>query len=285
MPQTIPTIPSHRTWLAIAGLLALLLVTTPAVAFGRDLSTAENGRAGGSKAPQSQAIGYDISYPQCGGPFPKNSAFQIVGVNRGIVFSPNPCLGTGSGASQLAWAGLRAGLYANTGNPGPELSSRWPIGQSSPRACSAQNPDSADCAYDYGWNAAADSYATAVRAYISLGWAAPGASRTPVANDWWLDVETANSWRSDTSLNVAALQGAVAYLVSVGAASVGFYSAPFMWEEITGGTTAFAGHPTWVAGASTLKGAQARCIGDGFTGGGVALAQFPYKGFDGNIRC
>jgi hypothetical protein len=176
-------------------------------------------------------------------------------------------------------------LYANTGNPGPELSSRWPIGQSSPRVCSAQNPDSADCAYDYGWNAAADSYAAAVRAYVSLGWAAPGATRTPVANDWWLDVETANSWRLDTSLNVAALQGAVAYLESVGAASVGFYSAPFMWEEITGGTTAFAGHATWVAGASTLKGAQARCLGDGFTGGGVALAQFPYKGFDGNIRC
>lgn len=280
--------PTRRTLLAtptLAGLLIALLATTPATAVGRDLSAADPGRASSAKPPRAQPIGYDISYPQCGKPFPANPAFGIVGVNRGIVFSPNPCLGTGAGPSQLAWAGKNAELYANTGNPGPHLSSRWPIGQSSPRVCAAQQPDSADCAYDYGWNAAADSYATAVRAYVALGWAAPGSTRTPVANHWWLDVETANSWRSNVSLNVAALQGGVDYLESVGAASVGFYSAPLMWDDITGGTSAFAGHPTWVAGASTLKGAQARCIGSGFTGGGVALAQFPYKGFDGNIRC
>jgi hypothetical protein len=277
--------PTSRTLLALAGLLIALLATTPATALGRDLSAADPGRANSGKPPKSQPIGYDISWPQCGKAYPANPAFGIVGVNRGIVFSPNPCLGTGAGASQLAWAGRNAELYANTGNPGPHLSSRWPVGQTNPRVCSAQEPDSADCAYDYGWNAAADSYATAVSAYISLGWAAPGSTRTPVANHWWLDVETANSWRTDVTLNIAALQGAVAYLESVGAASVGFYSAPFMWDDITGSTLAFAGHPTWVAGASTLKGAQARCIGSGFTGGGVALAQYPYKGFDANVRC
>ena len=61
--------------------------------------------------------------------------------------------------------------------------------------------------------------------------------------------------------------------------------APFMWDDITGGTSAFADHPTWVAGASTLKGARTRCIGSGFTGGGVALAQYPHNGFDANVRC
>ena len=280
--------PTRRTLLAtpaLAGLLIALLAFAPASAMGRDLSAADPGRANSAKPPKAQPIGYDISYPQCGKPFPANPAFGIVGVNRGIVFSPNPCLGTGAGPSQLEWAGKNAELYANTGNPGPHLSSRWPIGQSSPRVCSDQQPDSADCAYDYGWNAAADSYATAVRAYISLGWAAAGSTRTPVANHWWLDVETANSWRADVSLNVAALQGGVDYLESVGVASVGFYSAPFMWDDITGSTSAFAGHPTWVAGASTLKGARTRCIGSGFTGGGVALAQYPYNGFDANYRC
>src|SRR5215211_1131632 len=64
------------------------------------------------------------------------------------------------------------------------------------------------------------------------------AGRTPVANHWWLDVESANSWRADDSLNVAALQGGADYLVSVGAASVGFYSAPFMWADIVGSTSA-----------------------------------------------
>jgi len=277
-------LPTRRTLLALAGLLAVVLATTPAITFGRDLSTADLARARAGKT-KAQPIGYDISYPQCGRPFPANPAFGIVGVNRGIVFSANPCLGTGAGASQLAWAGPHAELYANTGNPGPELSSRWPTGQQTPRVCSAQNPDSANCAYDYGWNAAADSYATAVLAYISLGWAAQGSTRTPVANRWWLDVETANSWRGNTALNIAALQGAVAYLESVGAASVGFYSAPAMWRTITGDTSAFADHPTWVAGASTLKGARARCSGDGFTRGGVVLAQYFRNGFDADYRC
>src|SRR5438552_1607417 len=159
--------------------------------------------------PPAAGIGYDISYPQCASRYPPDPAFGIVGVNRGIVFSANPCLGASSkAASQLAWAGPNAQLYANTGNPGPQLSSHWPSGQTAPRECATQtkpDPDTADCAYDYGWNAASDSYANAVAAYVSLGWAPPGAARTPVANHWWLDVETANSWREDPSLNVAAL--------------------------------------------------------------------------------
>jgi len=231
------------------------------------------------------AIGYDISYPQCGGAFPVDPAFGIVGVNRGIVFSANPCLGAGNGPSQLAWAGLRASFYANTGNPGPELSSHWPVGQASPRTCAAADPDTADCAYDYGWNAAADAYATTVRAFVSLGWAETGDTRTPKAASWWLDVETANSWRADTSLNVAALQGAVAYLDSVDVASIGFYSTPTMWRQVTGNTDAFSGYRSWVAGARTLQAAKKLCPGPGFTGGGVQLTQYPKNGFDANYPC
>ena len=243
----------------------------------------------GARDGAGSAVGYDISYPQCGGLFPTNPAFGIVGVNKGIVFSANPCLGTGDGASQLAWAGgAVAQLYANTGNPGPELSTHWPKTQTLPRDCSAGASlgfDTADCAYDYGWNAAADSYATAVRAYISLGLAASGATRTPTPNAWWLDVETGNSWRTDVSLNVAALQGAVAYLESVGAAGVGFYSTQSQWNQVTGGTTAFSGHPSWVAGATTARQANRNCAGSAFTGGVVSLAQYFAKGFDANLRC
>ena len=259
---------------AVAG-LALFLAAPGTVAAG----------SGGG----SSTVGDDISYPQCGGPFPTNAAFGIVGVNKGIVFSPNPCLGAGDGAPELTWAGgVNAQLYANTANPGPALSSHWPNGQTSPRQCNtATSPgsDTADCAYDYGWNAAADSYGTAVRAYISLSLASQGATRTPAANVWWLDVETANSWRTDVTLNVAALQGAVAYLQSVGPAGIGFYSTPYQWNQITGGTTAFASYPSWVAGARTARQATGNCGGSGFTGGGVALAQFLAKGFDADLRC
>ncbi len=189
----------------------------------------------------------------------------------------------------LAWAGATsAQLYANTGNPGPALSSHWPNGQTSPRACNTSTSpgaDTADCAFDYGWNAAADSYQTAVRAYVSLGLAPPDASRTPGANAWWLDVEVANSWRSDVSLNVAALQGAVAYLQSVGASSVGFYSTTYQWTQITGGTRAFEAAPSWVAGATSARQALRNCGAGGFTGGSVWLAQYHANGFDADVLC
>jgi hypothetical protein len=168
------------------------------------------------------------------------------------------------------------------------LSTHWPNGQISPKQCNtAANPgsDTADCAYDYGWNAATDSYADAVNAYVALGWAPTGSTRTPVANAWWLDVETANSWTSNTTFNVDALQGEVDYLHSVGNASVGFYSTSADWQVITGGTSSFAAYPSWIPGASSLSEAQANCTGGGVTGGGVALTQYPSNGFDGDYRC
>jgi hypothetical protein len=233
-------------------------------------------------------VGYDISYPQCNGSFPSGGAFGVVGVNGGRPYGANPCLGTGDGPSELSWAGMNAQLYANTADPGPALSSHWPNGQSSPKQCNtATNPgsDTPECHYDYGWNAAADSYQDAVNAYVSLGWAASGATRTPVANQWWLDVETANSWTSTPSLNVQALQGEVDYLKSVAAAGVGFYSSASDWQAITAGTTSFAFFASWLAGASSLSDAQSRCGSSGFTGGGVTLVQYPSGGFDADYRC
>jgi hypothetical protein len=183
---------------------------------------------------------------------------------------------------------MNALLYANTADPGPALSSHWPNGQSSPKPCNTTakpGSNTPECHYDYGWNAATNSYQDAVNAYVSLGWAANGSTRTPVANQWWLDVETANSWTSTPSLNVDALQGEADYLSSVGAASVGFYASSSDWQTVTAGTTVFAADPSWVAGASSLSDAQSRCGGTGFTGGAVALVQYPSSGFDGDYRC
>jgi hypothetical protein len=281
-----PTSKSSRTrYFLLAPLLAVALLTlTAGAAFGREPASPD----ADSAAPIT-LTGFDVSYPQCGDTYPRDVAFGIVGVTGGVVFSENPCLGAGgTSASQLAWAGLNAELYMNTANPGPDLSSHWPIGQISPRECGTSvsaELDTADCAYDYGWNSAADAYAAAIRAYVSLGWADEDATRTPVANRWWLDVETANSWRTDVSLNVAALHGAADYLASVEAESVGFYSVGTMWDEITGGTSAFADHPSWVAGASTLRGARAGCDGPAFTGGSLHMTQYLSKGFDANYRC
>lgn len=238
--------------------------------------------------PTPPPPGFDISYPQCGDEYPEDFAFAIVGVNGGRVHSRNPCLGPGDDPSQLEWAGRYAELYANTGNPGPELSLYWPIGQTEPRECdTVDNPgvDSVDCAYVYGWNAAEHAYALALDAFIDLDWADADAERLPGAPTWWLDVEDANSWRDDRGLNVAALEGAVNYLESMEVQDVGFYSTPRLWDRITGGTDVFADYPSWHAGASDLADAKNRCDDTAFTGGELRMVQWIQDGFDANHRC
>jgi hypothetical protein len=256
--------------LAVSFLLAL--VSAPGLA---PAAFAES-QPGSALAPASAISGYDISWPQCGRPYPATGSFGIVGVNNGIVYSANPCL-----ADELAWAGGAAGeLYANTANPGPALSTHWPAGQASPQYCDPTNLDSAACAYDYGYNAAADSFGDAVAAYASLG-----LESSPAGTRWWLDVETSNSWRSDVSLNVAALKGAVGYLTSAGVSAIGFYSTQRQWNVITGGSGTFARNVSWVAGASDAQAAISMCAGGGFTGGGVALVQYVTGGFDADVPC
>jgi hypothetical protein len=244
---------------------------------GNPAATAGKGGGGGGGGGKPSTRGFDISYPQCGGAYPANPAFAIVGVNGGRVFSVNECL-----ASQITWGGgTAAELYANTGNPGPELSSFWPTGQTAPRVCEAADPDTADCAYDYGWNAAEHSFESATAAYAELQLAA-----SPSATAWWLDVETMNSWRSDTALNVAALQGAVDYLRSVGVTRLGVYSTTVQWGTITGGTQAFSALPSWGAGAPSEKVAKQHCASTaGFTGGRLAMVQYMWSGFDADVRC
>ncbi|MBA3586938.1 MAG: hypothetical protein H0W41_04780 [Chloroflexi bacterium] len=237
--------------------------------------------------PSPTPPGYDISYPQCGSAYPDTFSFAIVGVNGGRVYSENPCLGPSGDPSQLRWAGRDAELYANTGNPGPDISSYWPHGQTEPRACDTDDlpgADTPDCAYVYGWNAAEHAYVAALDAYIDLDWTDADAERIPDDPTWWLDVEDANSWRNDRSLNVAALQGAADYLESVGA-EVGFYSTPRLWNRVTGGTEAFASHPSWHAGARNEADAKRRCSDVAFTGGDLRMVQWIEDGLDANYRC
>ncbi len=266
-----------RTLLAASIALALQLAVAGAAAAAPDRAAKPGGGGGGGT---SITRGYDVSFPQCGVALPSKPAFAIVGVNGGKVYGANPCL-----AGQIAWGGgAAAELYANTGNPGPALSKFWPVGQTTPRVCSAANPDTADCAFDYGWNAAKHSFDTATAAYQQLGIAT-----SPALTAWWLDVETSNSWRSDNlALNVAALQGEVAYLRDVaGVTRLGFYSTTYQWGVITGGTTEFAAHPSWGAGSRSERAARSLCDSTktSFTGGPLVLVQYPYSGFDADLLC
>jgi hypothetical protein len=262
---------------AVAVVLSGLTFALPAVAVAK-------GKPGGGKT----TTGYDISYPQCGGSFPTNVLFGIVGVNKGIVYSANPCLGNGSGASELAWAEKYEPtpvLYANTADPDPTASSHWPTGQTSPQVCDQLQLNSSSCSYDYGWNAAADSYQDAVNAYVSLGQLPAGSTKTSQPNEWWLDVEIANSWQQSTANNIAELQGEAAYLQSQGVTAIGIYANASDWQTITGGTTAFSSLPSWRPGAGSKSGASSYCGTTGVTGGLVEYSQYASSGFDADVRC
>lgn len=219
----------------------------------------------------SGAVGHDISWPQCGRPVPTPGAFGIVGVTGGRPYTRNPCL-----AEQFAWAESTpggAGFYMNTSNPGIDsLSVDW-YGQLAPDPACRPGNDGA-CAYNFGYNAAADAFAYARDATGHAG-----------GRVWWLDVETDNSW-SDTDVvaNRASIQGSLDFLQRQPDVVVGIYSSPRMWRWI------MADHvlpavPSWMAGATTQAGAVAHCDPSfSFTGGPVALSQW-VEDFDHDYVC
>ena len=68
--------------------------------------------------------------------------------------------------------------------------------------------------------------------------------------------------------------------------SIGIYSTPSQWRTITGGTgPTFPAVPVWVPGFATLSAAQAGCTSPSFTGGRVAMIQYPSIGLDGDYVC
>jgi hypothetical protein len=285
------TVTARRT--AQVGLLATLLVLTGLVAGAAPIGAAELGAAQHpvQMALQTVAVpsavgarGHDVSYPQCGSALPTSGQFGLVGVDGGRPFAVNPCL-----AEQIAWARTfgRPGYYANTANPGPRLSSHWPIGQHGPKVCTKARPDSAGCAYDYGVNAAKSSFARARAAARSIG------AKDPVDSTWWLDVELHNTWEADQfgpapqylRNDVAALAGMVHALHRKGVRHVGVYSTAHQWGVVTGGAS-LGKAPVWYAGTGGQANARNHCRpAFSFTGGPIRMAQYATNGFDGDLRC
>jgi hypothetical protein len=90
---------------------------------------------------------------------------------------------------------------------------------------------------------------------------------------WWLDVETGNTWNTDTTQNQNSLQGERDALVNSGATTVGVYSTTAQWDEVTGSWQ--NGWPNWGATTwRTAKQAKTYCTGHEFTGGPTYLIQF-----------
>lgn len=215
--------------------------------------------------------GYDVSWPQCDAALPTDGDFRIVGVSGGKPYTDNDCL-----PAQYRWAALKApgvAFYMNTANPGTATTVFSWYGQKSPDpACGPSNE--AACAFNYGFNAAKHAFDYAQR---QTGAAAKWS--------WWLDVETDNSWSSNTSLNQADLIGSFAFLRSQGV-PVGAYSTGYQWGRITGGAQ-WPDVPVWVAGARNGGQAATWCGQDSsFTGGPVTLVQWiESRTIDANHAC
>jgi hypothetical protein len=247
--------------------------------------------------PTITKIGIDVSYPQCGQTLPTGQGFGIVGVNGGRATTTNPCLST-----QLLWAKQSIGtpnqapiqLYVNTGNPGGLNTPTWP--QSNVYAgATAPNPygtcngsDSLACAWQYGWNRAVDDV---IDRFTPAAQAA-GISTEPSVYPWWLDVETANTWKygSDFAFqsNRAVLEGMTAYFQSRGV-TVGVYSTNYQWNLIVGPVPAgsnLLGLRNWRAGASDLAQAQSYCALNPLTpGASVIMTQYVFNNLDHNYSC
>lgn len=167
----------------------------------------------------SSNLGYDLSFNTTVYPS-EFFHFGVIGVTAGKALVDNKRL-----ASEIAWSHVSSAgiptVYMNLNAPygstvagnigGPKTCAPRPAGSSEPTACEG---------YNYGYNAAAHSYA-----YTQSN------GLTPVL--WWLDIEDANSWSADVSVNDATIQGAIDYLNSRGA-RVGLYSVPYMWKAIAG---------------------------------------------------
>ena len=254
--------------------------------------------------------GQDVSYPQCGQSV-KAFPFNVVGINGGRASTANPCFA-------LEYAQARSPqLYVNSGNPGSVLAvarnhGTWPTRGSDIDGVTIAVPatygnchgdDSAACAYVYGYRMAERDIADAVA----------GGVVAPEHMRWWIDVETFNSWETDTpagqSRDVADLEGMVAALSAAhppltsavplvttdygGAplSSIGLYSTDLQWSQITGGqvssSSPLAGLDQWQAGATTASGASAACNNSSFAGtsGTVWMTQFTDGLADGDVAC
>jgi len=254
--------------------------------------------AGLARAQSVAPIGYDISFPLCGKPYPAGQDFAIVGVNAGLANNPNPCL-----PAELAWAAASPGLssppqppaslYVNAADPGNGVAD-WPSPANGTASLttpygSCDGTWSTACGYLYGVQRTVYDY--------QLAAAAASGSVGPSTVAWWLDIETLSSWATPArqlnfgALNIATIQGFVGGLRASGATGrIGFYSTQVQWQTITGLTAQtspqqFAiSSPDWVAGVGTLAQAQANCTRS-FSGGTVSVAQYSAGGLDADYPC
>jgi hypothetical protein len=269
----------------------LLSAVIVAAALGLTTSGVADATSGTAPAPAATSLGYDVSFPQCGHTLPSSPGFGVIGVNGGMTFTANPCL-----ANELNWAKgaltTTPAFYANTGDPGPAFTSNWPANQTTPDVCGGAN--TVPCSFDYGWNAARESFANAVAAESADGSSSPSAAA--IASPWWLDVETGNAWEVKAGYygptaaayanDTAMIEGEIASFTNIGVTKIGVYSTSQQWRAITDASaTNFPAVPVWIPGFGSVATAATGCYTTSFTSARVAMTQYGASGYDADYVC
>ena len=271
-----------RLWVLIGAVVgaSVLPIVAPAGAATTTTTT--------TTLPTSGQIGADISYPQCppSGSYPSGQGlgFGIVGVNGGRPMVVNDCFGPELGWEKSLGATNSLQLYVNTADPGNTVSD-WPTSGSTPYGpCTGSHgrgANSTACAYLYGQKEAIFDITQ-----ISNAGSIPGSFQ------WWLDVETANSWQSHRNLemNQASLDGMLSVLPQ---GQVGVYSTSYQWGQIVGssldatsGAAGLGALPQWIpTGQGSLGTAQADCATlPRVTTGPLVYTQYT-SGYDYDYAC
>ena len=235
----------------------------------------------GSVYPSSN-VGFDLSYNALSYPSGRFS-FGIIGVLGGKAFVHNDRL-----ISEYSWTQfgtIAPTVYMNLNAPyGSTVAGNVDAPKSCPAAGATGTAPTACEGYNYGYNAAKDAYSYAQSAKVS-------------SKLWWLDIEEANSWSPDTTVNDATIQGAIDYLNTRGVRA-GIYSVARMWNDIAGSgfvpTQTINGQavsvPAWMPiGISDLVSAINACAtATSFIAGGpIWLVQYVANStaVDQNVSC
>jgi hypothetical protein len=223
------------------------------------------------------AADLNASAAECTGEFPTGIAFAVIRATNGQPYGSADanCFQTETlEAQQLPVAPQ---FYLNLADPGT-ASSHWNAG--GPKPCATTANYDASCAYDYGYEAAAQA----------IGFAR--ANGAPPGSRWWIDVETDNTWGNvaggvpgHLAANIADIQGALRYLTAHGYPG-GVYTETSWWQAITGSPKGFSQVPVWGGGAGSAADARANCRQISITGGPALLAQwFTDSTHDNDVAC
>lgn len=209
--------------------------------------------------------GFDVSYPQCSITSYTNtgldSGFAMVGVGGGRPFTSNSCAGAELTAAQAyVVSGGPVGAYFNTGYAGAyakSIDNTICSPSATPSNTGATGSPHIVSSDDQAWAIGCSEALYAENEVKALG-------VTP--STWWADVESGNSWSTNTALNYYTVKG-MFWLAKNDGLTMGAYSYTSAWDKILGSyatspdlfiqadwqafltgcqTNGFSGNPLWV---------------------------------------